>query len=264
MKVINLLVLVILVLAGCMHEKNAETASEQLGLADNPTDNANDPAGSPKLVKVASIRFQVADASEALKNIERIVARYPAYIADSRMSVTGVRIEKGLTVKIPPEYFDRFLTDIDSQSIFTEFRNITATDVTKEFVDLEARLKTKREVHERLKEILRTKTGTIDEVLSAERQLGEVQEELEAATGKLNLLKDRIAYSRIEIAMYQVLRQEATFAPGVGTRLRNAFASGFEGTVDVMIGLVHLWPLLLILSVGAMIYRKRNGGKGRN
>jgi hypothetical protein len=239
-----------------MHEKNAELASEQLALADSPVNSIDEPH-APKLIKVGSFRFQVNDAGQSVREIQRIVSRYPAYIADSRMTVTGARIEHSLTVRIPPEYFDRFLADVDSQSIFTEYRNITATDVTKEFVDLESRLRTKKEVHERLKEILRTKTGTIEDVLAAERQLGQVQEEIEATTGSLNLLKDRIAYSRIEIEMYQVIRNEAAFSPGISTRLRDAFTSGFDGMVEVAIGFVYLWPLLLILSAGGIVYRKR-------
>ena len=123
-------------------------------------------------------------------------------------------------------------------------------------MDLESRLRTKKDVHDRLKEILKTKTGTIDDVLSAERQLGEVQEEIEAATGKLNLLKDQIAYSRVSLEIYQVMRQKAALMPGVGTRLGNAFRSGFDGSVEVLIGLVHLWPLVLIVFVGGYIYQR--------
>ena len=255
MKAIYLLALVSIALSGCMHEKNAETAAEQLAFSPSPADNA--PALAPKLIRTANVRFQVADVSKSIREIDRIVSGYPAYVADSRMSVTAARVEHTLTIRIPPEHFDSFLKNLDSQSIFTEFRNITTSDVTKEFIDLESRLRTKKEVHERMKEILQTKTGTIEDVLAAERQLGEVQEEIESATGKLNLLKDRIAYSRIDIEIYEVTRQEAGFAPGVGTRLGNAFTSGFEGMVEVMIGLVHLWPLLLIISTGGFLYRRR-------
>ena len=107
-----------------MHEQKAELAPEQRVFADRPANDTEPSNHGPKLVKVANFRFQVVDADESLKQINRIVARYPAYVADSRMSVTAAHIEHSLTIKIPPEHFDRFLSDVDSQSIFTEFRNV--------------------------------------------------------------------------------------------------------------------------------------------
>lgn len=255
MKHTSLIALAVLSVVACTHEKNAEAPAE--ALTSNSTVDVDVTPSSTKLLKVAAYRFQVADARQSLGEIERIVGQYPAYIADSRMSVSGARIEHNLTVRIPPDYLDSFLRDIDSLSILTDFRNVTATDVTQEFVDLESRLRTKREVHERLKEILRTKTGTIEDVLAAERQLGEIQEEIEAATSRLNSLKDRIAYSRIDIEMYQILRQEATFTSGAGTRFRNAFTSGFDGSIEVLIGLTHVWPLLLLISGVGILYRRK-------
>lgn len=255
MKHTNLIGLAVLSLAACMHEKNPEAPSEA------PTYVSVDDQGgshySQRMTKTATYRFQVADAGQSLDRIERIVSKYPAYIADSKMSVSGTRIEHKLTIRIPPDQFDGLMKEVDSLSIFTESRNITVTNVTREFVDLESRLKTKREVHERLKEILRTKAGTIEDVLAAERQIGEIQEEIEAAMSNLSLLKDRIAYSRIDIEMFQILRQEASLASGIGTRFGNAFTSGFDGIVEVLIGLTHLWPLVLLVTAGGFLYRRK-------
>ena len=257
MKKINLIGLIVFLLSGCMREYPGNQESEELATADIPAANKEANAISQKLVKTASTRFQVADINKSLNEILRIVAKYPGDVADSRMASSTSRTEHRLSVRIPPSDLDRFLSDLDSQSIFTEFRNIITTDVTKEFIDLESRLKTKKDVHDRLKEILRTRTGSIEDVLAAERQLGEVQEELEAATSKLNVLKDRIAYSRVDIEMYQVTQLKAAIPPGIGTRLGDAFNSGFENILEVIIGLVHFWPFLLISSVGVVLYRTR-------
>ena len=49
---------------------------------------------------------------------------------------------------------------------------------TEEFVDIESRLKTKREIRDRYIQILRDKTGSISDVLEAEEAIRTITEEL--------------------------------------------------------------------------------------
>jgi DNA repair exonuclease SbcCD ATPase subunit len=205
-------------------------------------------SGKMKLIKNLHYRFEVQNVNKCIEAIEVAVKKYPAYISNSKLSLENPILENKLTIRIQSEYFQDLVKDIDTQAKFVNFRNITTEDVAKQFVDLESRLKTKREVEARYMEILRKKAGTIPELLDAEEQIGELHEEIESTIGQLNYLKDQVSYSTIQLEFYQTITQEITSAdtPTLGDEFANALAAGWSGVIKVLIIFAYLWPLLLI------------------
>jgi len=67
--------------------------------------------------------------------------------------------------------FDAFLTAIEAESIYTDYKNINSNDVTEEFTDITIRLKTKKEVRDRYIDILRNKAKTVKDILDAEDKI---------------------------------------------------------------------------------------------
>ncbi len=240
----------------CMHSapENAEVMTEE---HQHPVASAID---TRKLVKKAAYRFEVADASKTVSAVQNAVTRYPAIIADSKMASYPDRIEHVITVRIEAPHFEAFLNEIDREPKSVDFRTVTTTDFTKEFVDLEARLATKREVLDRFTTILRDKTGTVEDVLAAERQIGQLQEEIESAVSRLNYLKDQVAFSTITLEIYQTLNLHASVSETpLGEKFANAFRSGLNGITQSLIVLTHLWPLLIagITAWLVFVYRRR-------
>ncbi len=129
------------------------------------------------------------------------------------------------------------------------YQKVNTDDVSKEFVDLESRLKTKREVQARYEEILRKKTGTLEELLKTEKQIGELQEEIEATVSQINFLGEKVRYSTIKLEIYQIAEQqvaEVKSNSGLPKKFSRAFTSGLAGLTDVLIGLTYLWPFIII------------------
>ena len=95
--------------------------------------------------------------------------------------------------------------------------------MTEEFIDIEQRLKNKKEVQRRYIEILQNKAKTVEDVLAAEDKIRIIQEEIESREGRLRYLKDNIALSTINIEMYQELEQgeaEIVYEKGFFVRKR--------------------------------------------
>jgi hypothetical protein len=78
-------------------------------------------------------------------------------------------------------------------------RSITAEDVSKNLVDTQARIHQRELLIERLTDILRTRKGTVDELVEAERSVATAQEELDQAKGWLTELQGRVAMSTIDV-----------------------------------------------------------------
>ena len=191
--------------------------------------------------------------------IELAIRKYPAYIASSSLHLENPLLENKLSIRVRSEYFTALLKDIDQQALYTNFRDVTSDDVSKQFVDLESRLKTKREVEGRYAEILRKKAGTLEELFDAEKKIEELHEDIEATVSRINFLRDQVSYSTIELEFYQTLttplkaKEELT----LGDELLKGLATGWHATGRVLIALTYLWPLYLLTAVVFYIIRFR-------
>jgi hypothetical protein len=231
--------------------------------ASNPSAPGNDlySNGAVRVIKTVNYRFKVEDVKKSTEAIEAAIKKYPAYISSSNLNLEHTMLENKITIRVQNEYFQDLLKDIDKQSVYTNFRNVQTEDVSKDFVDLESRLKTKREVEERYREILRKKAGTIEEVLQAEQQIGALHEEIEATIKRLNYLKDQVSYSTINLEFYQTIspvvveREEVTMLE----KFVIALAAGWKGVMIFLLALAHIWPLILLILGVLVIIKIRKG-----
>ena len=213
--------------------------------------------GKTKLIKTVNYRFEVENVKRATENIEVAIKKYPAYISASNLHLENPILENKLTIRVQSEFFYDLLKDIDKEARFVNFRDVNTTDASKEFVDLESRLKTKREVEERYMDILRKKAGSIEELLEAERQIGALHEEIEAKISRMNYLKEQISYSTINLEFYQTISQEVAAADTITwkDKFGDAMKTGWEGLITIIVALVYIWPILVAAGL-IVIYLK--------
>lgn len=224
--------------------KKSETQAQLTAIPQN--DLYSD--GATKLIKTANYRFQVESVKESTDAIIQSIRKYPAYISSSSLHLENPILENKMTIRVQNEYFQDLLKDIDVQAKFTNRRDVTTEDVSKDFVDLESRLKSKREVESRYMEILRKKAGTIEELLETERQIGVVHEEIEATISRINYLRSQVSYSTINLEFYQTVAQQLHAGDEVTIRDKfvEALSSGWNAIVSITIALTYIWPLLII------------------
>lgn len=215
--------------------------------------------GKTKLIKEANFRFEVKSVKESTQAIEIAVKKYPAYISSSSITLENPLLENKMTIRIQNEYFNELLQEVDKQAIFVNVRKVETEDVSKEFVDLDSRLKSKREVEARYMIILRNKAGSIEELLQAEKEIGILHEEIEATVSRINYLKDEVRYSTINLEFYQPVSETiADNEPSVTHEFSQAFTTGLNGVVKVSLFIVYLWPILVIATgIAFFIVRRR-------
>ena len=254
--------LTVVACAGATKEESLATADTAEALSNaTPSDPLHDlySDGATKLIKRAHYRFQVKDVKKSTEAIEMAVRKFPAYISSSALTLENPTLENKLTLKVQNQYFHDLLKEIDKEATFVNFRNISTDDVSKQFVDLESRLKAKREVEQRLMDILRNKTGNVKDVLEAEKQIGELHEEIEAVVSRINYLKDQVSYSTIDLEFYQIITEviaesESTFLNDIKT----AAKSGIDGVASFVVAVVYIWPLVIMaVAIGFWIRRRR-------
>jgi glucan-binding YG repeat protein len=158
---------------------------------------------SQMVIYQADLQLRVKKFEQTLQNIEEQAAKYGGYISESNVSKDGVEQVIGqITVRIPQKNFQVFLRDAQGQAAEVLQRNITGTDVTEEYVDLESRLKSKRVVEERLTSFMKTAQKTED-LLKISADLAAVQEEIETIQGRIKYLENQTALSTIHISLFE-------------------------------------------------------------
>ena len=247
----------------------ATNATEDLNTSESYkfTDDIEKPIREDlKIIKSGSVRYKITDIQKATNQIKELARRHNAYISNLRFEDNLYRKENRFTIKVPAEYFDTLMDSIGIVAEFVDFENITTKDVTEEYLDIETRLKTKREVKARLEVILKKNAKTVEDILATEERLRVLQEEIEASQGRLNYFTNKVAFSSIEIELYQTVdykKEPLVYKKTFWNKTKEGFDFGWNFLETFVIGIFHIWPLLVI---GLLIYllRKRKFLKGKN
>ena len=101
------------------------------------------------------------------------------------------------------------------------------------------------------------KASKVSEILEIEKQLAAVREEIESMEGRLKYLQNQVSMSTLSIEIYTKTALDSGVTVSYGSKMWNAIKSGFNGISAFFIGLLYIWPLILILVALFFIIRKR-------
>ncbi|MCC2687142.1 MAG: hypothetical protein K0R75_4041, partial [Paenibacillaceae bacterium] len=183
-----------------------------------------------------------------------------------QFSETQSQYEQGgnFTIKVPASGFTSFIDGLEQMKPVKLQRSIQGQDVSEEYVDLMSRLKAKQTVEARLLDFA---TSSKD-LLAFSDQLAKVQEEIEQIKGRMRYLDQNVAYSTIDLRVYQgkpVLSGTDTNSPSLWEKAERAvkgtlslLSSAFAGLVVFLAAALPLAVLLAIIAVPTIYYvRKR-------
>jgi hypothetical protein len=127
------------------------------------------------------------------------------------------------TLRVPANRLDALM---DSVAVLgrVETRTVSATDVTEQVVDAEARLAALRASRDRLRQLLE-RASTVQDVITVERELARVQGELESLEGRLTALRGQVSMSELSARLdrRRVLGPLGLLLQGVSTLLMKLF-----------------------------------------
>ena len=217
-----------------------------------PTDQTADVS---KIIRDGTMSIQVAkdEFSEGFASVTRIAQNNGGFVISSQ--TRGQRAGT-LTLRIPAKHFDDAMLSL--REIGTvQAQSITGKDVTAQFIDLEARLRIAKERRIVLLG-LQTQATTIGEVLTVQRQLDNVQLQIEQIQGNLNFINDQVAEATVRVDLHEqnaAPRPETTVVenPSLGSAWDRA-VQGFLNVISaVVIGLGYLIPLGILVLAGWLI-----------
>jgi hypothetical protein len=135
-----------------------------------------------KLVRKGNLEFGTDNVEETKKEIEKISTQYKAYTSSESQHRYNNQLRYVQEIRIPAEDFDVVVKRIEALASSVESKNINVEDVTEEFIDVEARLATKKALEERYRSLL-AQAKTVADMVSIENQIGSVRSEIDSMQG---------------------------------------------------------------------------------
>jgi len=221
------------------------------------------PAGNQlqKMIRRADVRMQVDNYVRTSEIINTKLKNYQAYITDGTEERAGENLENTLQIRVDNNKFSLLLDELLKESIYLERKTITVEDVTEEYIDHDARLKTKQKVEQRYLDLL-GKAKNVKDILQIETQLSTIREEIEAKQARLRYLDNLVSYSTINLNYYEKIAVAQAPENSFFSRIAASIETGWNSFITALVTIISLWPLFLIGLVAAIwsvkFYKKKH------
>lgn len=168
------------------------------GEIDAPVDTTD-----RKIMYNAHLELTTRKYDQAVLFIEEEVADVAGYILNKETHRYDERLRSSyFTIRIPEKNLQHFLNQFESDLFRVEYNALSGQDVTDQYVDLNTRLNTQKQLEERLVSFLEEAASTED-LLQISRDLATVQLEIERLTGQLNYLDNRIDFATVDLTLQE-------------------------------------------------------------
>lgn len=190
------------------------------------------------IIRSGIISIETNNFDETVKKISGAVLSFQGVVSNTSSEMNaGGKKQGSVTARIPSDKFDAFISEINETGRVMS-QNISGNDVTEEYIDLDARQKTQRELERRLLELLSQKTAGLSDVVEVEQKLSGVRENIEKTEGRMKFLKDQSAFSTLTVNLYEPSMLQTSSGGGFFYEIEEGFKKGLEGFTEILSSLV--------------------------
>ena len=236
------------VLEGIAQASPAETSSQD---DEDNVDSKPEIPTVPMIARTAGLILTTQEFDKSRASLEEILKRHNGYLGELKVSAPadGGRTLTA-TLRVPGPQLEATMAELKKLGR-VEDESQGGEEVTQQYVDLEARLANGKHTEQRLTEILRTRTGKLQDVLKVELEIDRVRGEIEQMQAEKKELTKRVAFATLNTTVKEEYRAKLQATPpSTGSRFRNAAVDGYntvvEGLIDVGLFLLSSGPSLLI------------------
>ncbi len=234
--------------------------------------------GQRKFIRTAQAQFRVKDVYTSALAIEDVAAQQGGFVVNNNITTQTMNVQRRpagdgklielaeytvrgtVVVRVPSDKTQTFLRAIASQMEFLDQRSFDAADAQFQMLRQQLAYQREQQAQQELGQAMQSgdRLDRKAEVITA-RSGAKLQRD--EALIQQKEFEDKVAFSTINLSLHQLskIRQtemtdvEAVFqkhSPGFFTRLFDALRVGWYGVLDLLIALMHVWPLWLIVAIG--------------
>jgi ABC-type anion transport system duplicated permease subunit len=223
------------------------------------------------IIRTAQLVLTVSDVESAVQAVRALVTATPG----ARILAAQTRYENDqqvatLTLQVPAAAFETVMSALRRLARRVESEATSSQDVTEEYIDLTARLRTLRATEARLLALLE-RAQRLEDILVLERELAQVRSQIERLEGRQRYLAQRSDLATITVTLQpEGLAARPQPPRPVWDPLQTA-ERAFQASLRLLLRLADLvitvlafswWLALLALLLAALWRRRRSAGLG--
>ena len=149
------------------------------------------------IVRTVDMALTVGNVAQSVDDIGDVARNYSGWVVGADRSATHVG---RISVRVPAQSLDDAVKDIRAIGLEVVSESTTSQDVTDEYVDSRSRLTSLRATEEALLNLFE-RAQTVEAALEVQKELAELQAEIEALLGRIKFLEETAAFSLINIGL---------------------------------------------------------------
>ncbi|MCE3074951.1 DUF4349 domain-containing protein [Chryseobacterium gwangjuense] len=264
-------------------ETYAATDSATAIISDSISSAATMKVKDKQFIKTADVNMEVKDVYDATISIEKSVQELGGFVTHSdlksnvisedtyntsneeAMLVKKYQSENTMQVRVPTARLGELLTIINDKKLFLNSRSINAEDVTSSIKYAELEGKRIKKTGENISQLKtnKDKVQLDNENMSEnnQQQLAnmDVTDNLKYSTVDIYIKEPKIRIAEIAITNTKSIDDKYKFSFIYGAK--SAFVEGYYLIQRILVGLITIWPILLIGAVALFLYKKRKSAK---
>jgi hypothetical protein len=269
-------------------EASAEMINESNSAAIADTTNiissaaAVEPKNSGrKFVRTADIKFKVKNVPQSTYAIENTANKFGGFVTytnlqstvseknetkisqDSTLEITKYTVENNITIRVPNKSLDTVIKTIAKQIDFLEYRIIKADDVSLQMLSNQMQQNRSSNQEKRLEKAIETKGKKLNEVVTAEDNLTNKNEQNDNSKLENLSLQDQVNFSTLTLQIYQretikeeMIANAKTYRQDFGSKILDGIISGWYVIEGIIAVVAQLWSVILIGIGGYFIFKK--------
>jgi len=197
-----------------------------------------------KVIQNAEMTIETDSPNEGQRKIAAIADRHSGFVVISEskqneaVSQTVASTVVNIVVRVPARQFEAAIAEIRGVGGHILHEKTSGQDVTEEYIDLEARIRTKRALEAQFLEIMK-QARKISDALEVQTQLANVRTEIEQLEGRRRFLENQSALSTINITLHTPTQVVAAATRGFLYDLKTAFGDGMDTGTEIFLGIIR-------------------------
>ena len=244
-----------------MRDDTVSNPMQKVSLTDVDKAELINEAADRKIIRNADITMEVESTTDAQHNVTTIAESHGGFVVTSEakqrenIDPSKRTVDIKLVARIPADRFGVALDEIKKLAGNLPEANVNGQDVTEDFIDLEARIKTQKALELQFLDIMK-QADSVQEALEVQRQIADVRTDIEKLEGRKRFLENRSSLSTITVNIRapKVITVNPT---GVGHTLRDAVSDSLETATGMFVffvrTLIVMMPILIFVGLPAFL-----------
>ena len=186
-----------------LYSSNESTEPAPVIIEQSPPPDLTTTASTDRLiVRTGNIDIVVEDVQTTIDNITQLAESTGGFVVNSLTWRSGNALQGSISIRVPADSYNNVLKIIRDAAIEVNSENTSASDVTEQYIDLQAKLSNLEATEKQLLLVLE-KANTVEDILKVQSQLSATRSEIERIKGSIQYLERTAAMSLLQIKLQQ-------------------------------------------------------------